>query len=52
LAFLAKIEENQDEAEDLRMESNHLVGLKEILYLKVGVQQYMEPPPEGDFGLN
>jgi len=50
LAFLAKIEENQDEAKDLRVESNHLV--KEILYLKAGVQQYMEPPPEGDFGLN
>ena len=52
LAFHATIEENQGEVEYLRMESNHLVELKEILFLKAGVQQFIDLPPEGDFGLN
>jgi len=52
LAFGATIEENQEEAEDLRMEGNHLVELKEILFLQAGVQQFIDLPPEGDFRLN
>jgi len=34
------------------MEGNHLVELKEILFLKAGVQQFIDLPPEGNFGLN
>jgi hypothetical protein len=52
VSYLDMLQETQDESEDLRMESNHLLDLKEILYIKAGIPISVEtdPPPLGQPG--
>ena len=49
VSYLDILQETQNESEDLTMESNHLLDLKEILYIKAGIPISVEtdPPPLG-----
>ena len=52
VSYLDILQETQNESEDLTMESNHLLDLKEILYIKAEIPISIEtdPPPLGQPG--